>query len=929
MIDLPTLAFTTPWTLIALPVLPLLWWLLRITPPAPRQIAFPAIRLLHGLVPVDHTPAHTPLWLLLLRLLIVVLVILGLARPLLNPDAALPGQGPLLLVIDNGWAAARDWPARQRVLAAWLERAERQQRLVRWLATAPAADGRPPHLSPPLRVIEARTALASLLPQPWPVDHAAALAAVRAVQLEGTALSVWLSDGLQSGHATSALLEGLRRLGALELVREPPSRLPAVIQAAEHQAAALVVRLVRGGVAEPLLRTVRLSAGDGRVLGRQPVSFAPGVMQAEARFELPAAVRNSVTRLALEEESTAAAVLLLDDRWQRRTVGIISGRGAEGDQPLLDSLHYLERALLPFADLRRGDAADLLKGAPAVLILADYSLTDDESTHRLENWIRRGGVLVRFAGPRLAQKPDTLVPVRLRPGERRLGGTLSWSEPSHLAPFPPHGPFIGLEVPEEVTVTRQVLAEPAVDSTDRTWARLSDGTPLVTGERRGEGWLVLIHTTANPDWSNLSLSGLFVDMLRRLVDLSVGSGVEAGTGEHAEAGVLAAISVLNGFGQPGTPGLAVRPLAAGRLSATQPGPEHPPGLYGPENGRRALNLGPWLTGMAPVPPSPVGLPVRDYALHGAERDLGPWLLAAALLLTALDFTLALLLRGLFTRVPGGPPRHPTPHAATRWLMLVPLIGVGSLAGLLAAAEPAGAFSERQMARFAAETWLAYVYSGDARVDEIAQAGLEGLATALSQRTAADIAGVVGVDVHTDELALFPLLYWPVLPQAAPLPERTRHRLNAYLRHGGTLFFDTRDQPYGGSQGGEGSRALRDLVDGLDIPPLMPVPADHVLGKAFYLLNDFPGRYSGGTVWVEAREERERDGVSAVLVGAHDWAGAWAIDRQGRPRLAVTPGGERQRELALRFGINVIMYALTGNYKADQVHVPAILDRLGP
>ena len=102
----------------------------------------------------------------------------------------------------------------------------------------------------------------------------------------------------------------------------------------------------------------------------------------------------------------------------------------------------------------------------------------------------------------------------------------------------------------------------------------------------------------------------------------------------------------------------------------------------------------------------------------------------------------------------------------------------------------------------------------------------------------------------------------------------------------------------------------------------------MLTRAFYLLQDFPGRYAGGEVWVERGDAQVNDGVSSVIIGGHDWAGAWAADDAGQPMFPVVPGGERQREFAFRFGVNLVMYALTGNYKADQVHLPTILERLG-
>src|ERR1700738_1402748 len=102
MLALGSLAFVSPWLLLALAALPIIWWLLRVTPPAPRRLPFPAIRLLLGLVPREETPARTPLWLILLRTVLAALVILAVAHPLLNPESRLAGSGPVALVLDHG-----------------------------------------------------------------------------------------------------------------------------------------------------------------------------------------------------------------------------------------------------------------------------------------------------------------------------------------------------------------------------------------------------------------------------------------------------------------------------------------------------------------------------------------------------------------------------------------------------------------------------------------------------------------------------------------------------------------------------------------------------------------------------------------------------------------------------------------------------------
>jgi len=241
-----------------------------------------------------------------------------------------------------------------------------------------------------------------------------------------------------------------------------------------------------------------------------------------------------------------------------------------------------------------------------------------------------------------------------------------------------------------------------------------------------------------------------------------------------------------------------------------------------------------------------------------------------------------------------------------------------------------------------EVVLGHVVTGDAQLDDVVAAGLTGLSDVLFRRTSIEPAAPMAVNLETDELSFFPFLYWPISAEQ-PIPSAEAYaKLNTYLRTGGMILFDTRDADIAGFGGGsENGRKLQRLAGALDIPPLEPVPGDHVLTRTFYLLQDFPGRHAGREVWVEAAppdaEQVEgmpfrnlNDGVTPVVIGGNDWASAWAIDERGNRMFPVGRGyaGERQRELAFRFGVNLIMHVFTGNYKSDQVHVPALLDRLG-
>ncbi len=931
MLTFGPLVFTFPWMLAALAALPVLWWLLKVTPPAPRLIKFPAIRLLFGLREQEKTPAKTPLWLVILRLVLATLIILALAHPLLNPGARLAGGGPLLLVVDDGWAAAGNWPARKAMMDELLDQAERVGRPVMVLGTAAPASGAPLRPSKLLRAAEARNLVQALEPKPWPVDRARALAAIDEVDLPGSAHVVWLSDGLEDG-AVPELAERLQRFGSLQLITDTPEKLARALPPPKGEGADLTVKVLRADATKELSLWLRGSGEDGRVLVREPVNFAPGQSAREIRLALPSELRNRLVRLALEDESSAGAVALLDERWRRRPVGLLAETSTDSPQPLLSELYYLERGLSPYSEVRKGTLRELLKRSIAVLIVTDTNPLSEAGREMLEAWIKRGGTVIRFAGPRLAHKPDTLIPVKLRGGGRALGGAMSWAQPAALAPFEESSPFAGLAVADDVLISRQVLAQPSLDLAAKTWARLADGTPLVTAERRGQGRLVLVHTSANAEWSNLPLSGLFVHMLRRIIALS--HRVAGGGGVS-----LPPLQTLDGFGRLQSPPAAAAPIKGKALAEIRVGPKHPPGFYGNDSVRFAINLSAGITELKAISELPKGVR-RSFFTKSRERDLRPLLLAAALLIAIADMWISLSLRGLFPNPwpRGGPPRRPAiktkAGAAARGAAVVLLAAALNLVPPSARAQAEGA-DDRFALEATLKTRLAYVRTGDRALDEKSLAGLIGLSAILIRRTSVEPSPPMAVDIEKDELAFFPLLYWPISPRQPALSKRAEEKLNAYLRNGGTILFDTLDQrlgtlitPGGFAAAGPGAARLRRFLAGLEIPPLIPVPQDHILTKAFYLIQDFPGRWAGGTVWVEQAAGSFNDGVSSVILGGNDWAGAWAVDEQDLPAFPVVPGGERQRETAYRFGINLVMYTLTGNYKADQVHVPAILERLG-
>lgn len=198
MTTIGPLAFAAPWVLFGLIALPVIWWLLRVTPPAPKRVPFPAVRLLLGLQQTEETPAHTPLWLLLLRITVAGLIIFALADPYLNPQSAGLKTSPVVIVVDNGWAAAARWDDRVGAMQALAAEAERDGRD---LIVVPTALSDAAVVLRPLSGSEAQGAIKAVAPQPFGVDRAKALEAFKKLNLKDNPDIVWLTDGLEDGNA--------------------------------------------------------------------------------------------------------------------------------------------------------------------------------------------------------------------------------------------------------------------------------------------------------------------------------------------------------------------------------------------------------------------------------------------------------------------------------------------------------------------------------------------------------------------------------------------------------------------------------------------------------------------------------------------------------------------------------------------------------
>lgn len=915
------MSFLSPWLLLALFILPGLWWLVRATPPKPRVQNFPSLLLLKKLSPSRQDSAHTPLWLLILRLIALTLLIVAFSRPIYIPSSQTHAPHDLTLVIDNGWAGASHWQEKQKTALALGEATFRAGGHVTLLLSAQETDGHWPQPLHPGNQAALQHLLNNLSPQLWPSNRhlfAQQLQQPTWRQSIKDSSFVLLSDGvaqegdeelynvLHPGHSVEDIRWPRCDLILFRITQPSPLQIKAetLPNCPAHKLPLLEMRLEKGSHFTALAQTTLNTNSLQDVRTLLP---APGIADA---LNLPAI-------------SGPAGMLLLRNTNQQHRLGILHIAG--DDTPLTGNNFYLKQALQNLSTYQEGTVDTILQQSPSIIIAADGTLPTSSAPALLQ-WVRQGGMLIRFAGPALAhqtQQPLTeddaaLLPVPLLSGMRQLGGPMSWGKPQKLAPFPLSTPFGGLVIPQDITITRQLLAQPTDDLPRHIWATLADGTPLVTARHEGHGLVVLFHTTPTADWSTLPISGLFPQMLERLITRAPALSASA-SNKTSDADTLAPWMLLNAQKKLIPPTSTIHALDS--HLPTKVDALHPVGFYGSTQPRYPLNLGDNLPTLADEPA--MGH-IQFAGAPALEHPLWPALLLISLGLIFLDMCLSLSRHSLVPLL-----------NKIKLPFLMAIIGIYSniypVHPVYAEALPQSSenSSEIPSVPFSAlNIRLAYIETNDNQTNNAVQQGLEGLTHFLNQRSTTHLAPPTHVVPGRDDLAFYPLLYWPITA-STHLSPAGKTALNNYLQHNGMLLIDEMGagSAMDGTSGAAVRHALTSATEGLAIPPLTPLTEQHTLTHSFYLLHDFPGRIAGQTVYVATQSNDESEDVSPIILGNADWAHAWATTPDGQHPYAVIPDGDTQRTLAYRFGFNAIIYALTGNYKNDQRHYPEMLRRL--
>ncbi len=877
------LTFLNPLLLIALLVLPLIYLILRVIPPAAKRVVLPTTRFLHDVEQKNPPTQKTPWWLLLLRLAVLAFLIVGLAGPYLKTTEPLTGGGPINLILDNGWAAGQTWDTQRDAALSFVQQAKRANRPVSLILTAPLAGEEQPQIFPAQSPDAVISQIKGLSPVSWP-----GVPALVASGIKKEETSIWVTTGLAE-HGYGALLSALPDV---KVVIPPKARLPLMLRPPLEEGQNLMGR-AEAVMGAPSMR-IQVTATDlrGHLVDQNSITLSGGQGYVDVPYIVEAKDASTTTRTQIAGRMGAGTVLLSDRNQLNTKIALISGTDAKDSYNLSDPAYYISRAVQPFAQFSTGVAADIIKTNPGIIIVADGSALPPRTLSDLDAWVKQGGILLRFANSALSEEADALIPVKLRRSERSLQGSMTWDNPLSIKSINPLSPLASQSLPADIRIRRQLLAEPSPDLAEKTWVTLSDDTPLVTAAPIGKGLIVLVHTTATPEWSDLPLSGFYVEIFKTLMTLAGHSDKQTG-----QKNQLQALRIYNGYGQLVQPPATLKPVSRSDFATLTPSSLYPPGLYGTEDESIALNLGDRLP---PLEPIAAHVPAGNLidGLSGQDVNYAPFFLYVCMIFFVVDCLVTLLLSGLWMKL--------------RW-------GVAAII-LFVAIIPAPAHAND--AELAGEIHLAYIRTGDAALDAASEQGLAALSAQLNTRTAVQAGDVVALTPGQSELSFYPLIYWPISTAQPELSAEANRALQSYIDKGGLILIDTRDgiyRPTAPSQSAQ-IEQMRKLLSGLSFNPLAEAPEPHVIFKSFYLLNVYEDLALTGDIYVEDDTLDNGGAVSSIMLTGQDWGRVWASQEGGIPAT--------RREQSIRFGINTVMYALTGNYKADQVHMNAILERLG-
>ena len=892
------ISFANIYALFGLITLPLIFFIMKFYPPKPKKIKFSSFFILKKIVKNDTAKTKFPLWLLVFRILLCFFIVLFFSKPFLKISDQKNKYKNFVIIADNGWSISSNLKNYKNIIKEISLEAEKSNKEIH-LYFSSAKDFNKPF------IFKTHNQIIDFLNKKPPI----AKQIIRESFFKNLKINNYFKDSkvfFIFSHLDSRSLES--QIRNLNLIKNnnpsiqiiDPIKKITFIEELKIDKESLDMKVRRKGNYVKNEFLIQFIGEKNDLILEKKYTFSKNSNEFKIKEKFPVEIINQFFLIKILNENHAAAFYYLDDFRKKLPVGIITAEDHELEKPLLSPVYYLKKVLTNSNLTFIGPLTKILEKKASVVFLPSNKRLSKLDITALEKWVYDGGVLIRFSDKRIVEQSNIFLDKKKSfLSIRNIGKDLSIQSNLSIRPFNNNSLFSSLKVPQDLKFNKQLILD-NFNSDIITLASLEDQSPLISMKYVGDGKIILFHVTSNNEWSNLPMSSLFEDIILKLLLISKTEKVLP----TKEIKIKFVINSNGDLAVPKNNYYLNYPFGEKLL----PSAKQPAGIYENNSLSIALNLSGNLNTEGYFDAVDEELEIKSN-YKKSVLELKNFILYLIFIMFLIDMIINIVLKNniLFLGF-----LKKTKVLSILFFFLIFL----SIQNRIEANE---SYSN---------IYLAYIKTENKLLNQIAFSGLDELRKYLIERTSLNPSGVKEINILKDELFFYPLIYWQITSSSPKLSEITVNKIKDYFDSGGIILFDIIDFSKSYSSINRDSiEEIRQLFTKYGIENLQSIPKGHTLTKSYYLLNKFPGRWDNRLLLIQNDNLENKDGVSSVIIGLNDWAGAWAKDKNNYHLYQVVPGGERQREISYRFGINLLMYSLTGSYKSDQVHSKSILDRL--
>ena len=890
------IGFSNFYALFGLLLTPIIWFIVKSFPPTPKSYDFSSFFLLEKIDYDAPKNKKTPLWLLIFRIFFFILIVFYFSKPFLNNNNSATDEKyeKYLIVADIGWSTAKDWNKFKELVLEVGKEAEKNKKEILFFHSNLKS-------YKDLQIFKTNYALKDYLENLSPLP----------LQFKKSSIDKLIQD--ESLFKNSKIFMVFSKFDFydfpnyyknLSLIKNNSNNYYYInpletiliinsLKATKGKITCEIYRLGKNSFKQDFF--VNVETVNNEIVYSDKHVIDEKENKKILNLSFPTEIFNQIKSIRIVGQNHAGAKYYFDDFSKKKNIAIINDNEYHKESPLLSPIYYLKKSLDSKHNIKVEKIDNILNSNYSTIIIPETVKIPNAFDKRLNDWLLEGGTLIKFSDDTLVEKKLNFLTSKEIYGKiRNIEGQLTINNKLFISEFKKDSIFYGLEVPKDITINKQLIFDTNPKQV-KVLAKLNDNTPLVSMKKFGEGEIILFHVGANNNWSNLPISSLFPDMINRVLLFS----------KNYNSSNLTDLNLnkeIDGFGNLITPKKIVTIGKFDKLKTVKPSFDIPPGQYENNQISIALNLSTNI-GQHQIKEADRSA-ISTYSFKNT-KDLSSIILKIILTMFILDLLLTLMIKNNINLSKIVTKRINVLIFILFFLTFIKLENVS-----------------------ANETYLAYVKIKNTQINNISKNGLETIRNLLITRTSINPKGVIGLDINSDYIFSYPFIYWPLTKNLLSIEKSEIIKIKNYLDNGGIFFFDI----IGFSRKNlnlkeKKFQEIRNFLNEIGANELSIIPKGHTLTKSFYLLNKFPGKWDNRFLFVESSNLQYKDGVSSIILGFNDWAKAWAVDDNNLPLFPVVPGGERQRELAYRFGINITMYALTGNYKSDQIHSKSILKRL--